>query len=169
VGTFLANAWCKAAQTSYRRSSCKRQLVTLYKIALFMCCLCYRERTRITNGTLQNSEDSSTWESKRNPRLRGIKWIQAHVKKRQWNNRGMKDLYNFILINPFICMSLHVLARWSSGQSFWLQIQRPLVRFPALPDFLRCRASGTGPLSLMRTIEELLEWKISGSGLENRD
>jgi hypothetical protein len=25
------------------------------------------------------------------------------------------------------------------------------------------------PLNLMRTIEELLEWKSSGSGLENRD
>jgi hypothetical protein len=26
-----------------------------------------------------------------------------------------------------------------------------------------------GPLSLVRTIEELLEWKSSGSGLENQD
>jgi hypothetical protein len=26
-----------------------------------------------------------------------------------------------------------------------------------------------GPLSLVRTIEEPLEWKISGFGLENRD
>jgi hypothetical protein len=26
-----------------------------------------------------------------------------------------------------------------------------------------------GPLSLLRTIEELLEWKSSGSSLENRD
>jgi hypothetical protein len=26
-----------------------------------------------------------------------------------------------------------------------------------------------GPLSLVRIIEELLEWKNSGSGLENRD
>jgi hypothetical protein len=26
-----------------------------------------------------------------------------------------------------------------------------------------------GPLSLMRIIEELLEWKSSGSGLENRN
>jgi hypothetical protein len=26
-----------------------------------------------------------------------------------------------------------------------------------------------GPLSLVRTIEELLEWKSRGSGLENRD
>jgi hypothetical protein len=33
---------------------------------------------------------------------------------------------------------------WSSGQSFWLQIQRSQVRFPALPDFLRSSGSGTG-------------------------
>ena len=34
---------------------------------------------------------------------------------------------------------------WSSGQSFWLQIQRSRVRFPALPDFLSSSGSGTGP------------------------
>ena len=33
---------------------------------------------------------------------------------------------------------------WSSGQSFWLQIQRSRVRFPALPDFLNSSGSGTG-------------------------
>ena len=33
---------------------------------------------------------------------------------------------------------------WSSGQSFWLQIQRSRVRFPALPDFLSSSWSGTG-------------------------
>jgi hypothetical protein len=33
---------------------------------------------------------------------------------------------------------------WSSGQSSWLQIQRPRVRFPALLDFLRRGGSGTG-------------------------
>ena len=33
---------------------------------------------------------------------------------------------------------------WSSGQSFWLQIQRSGVRFPALPDFLSSSGSGTG-------------------------
>jgi hypothetical protein len=33
---------------------------------------------------------------------------------------------------------------WSGGQSFWLQIQRSWVRFPALPDFLRNSGSGTG-------------------------
>ena len=33
---------------------------------------------------------------------------------------------------------------WSSGRSFWLQIQRSRVRFPALPDFLSSSGSGTG-------------------------
>ena len=33
---------------------------------------------------------------------------------------------------------------WSSDQSFWLQIQRSRVRFPALPDFLISSGSGTG-------------------------
>jgi hypothetical protein len=32
---------------------------------------------------------------------------------------------------------------WSSGQSFWIHIQRFRVRFPALPDFLRSSGSGT--------------------------
>jgi hypothetical protein len=53
---------------------------------------------------------------------------------------------------------------WSSGQSSWLQIQRSRH----LPEFLRSSSSRTGPLSLVRTIEELLERKRSGSGLENR-
>jgi hypothetical protein len=33
---------------------------------------------------------------------------------------------------------------WSSGQSFWRQVQRSWVRFPALPDFLRGSGSGMG-------------------------
>jgi hypothetical protein len=33
---------------------------------------------------------------------------------------------------------------WSSGQSFWLQIMRSHVRYPALPDSLRSSGSGTG-------------------------
>ena len=39
----------------------------------------------------------------------------------------------------YICIGL-----WSSGQSFWLEIQRSRVRFPALPDFLISGGSGTG-------------------------
>jgi hypothetical protein len=39
----------------------------------------------------------------------------------------------------------------------------------ALPDFLRSKGLERDPLSLVRTIEELLEWKSSGSGPVNRD
>ena len=45
---------------------------------------------------------------------------------------------------------------WSSGQGFWLQIQRSRVRFPALPDFLSTRGT-LSLVSLVRSIEELLE------------
>jgi hypothetical protein len=40
------------------------------------------------------------------------------------------------------------------------------VRFPALPDLLRSSGSGTGSTQLVSTIEEPLERKSSGSGLE---
>jgi hypothetical protein len=58
---------------------------------------------------------------------------------------------------------------WSSDQSFWLQIQRSWVRIPALPDFLRSGRSGTGCTHSVSTIEELLERKSSGSGLETEN
>jgi hypothetical protein len=41
-------------------------------------------------------------------------------------------------------------------------------RFPALPDFMSS-GYGTGPLSLVSTIEELLGRKSSGSGLQSLD
>ena len=58
---------------------------------------------------------------------------------------------------------------WSSGQSFWLQIQRSRVRFPELPDFLNSSGSGTGSTQ-PREVNWGATWiKSSGSGLENRD
>ena len=58
---------------------------------------------------------------------------------------------------------------WSSGQSFWLQIQRSSVRFPALPDFLSSSGSGTGSTQ-PREVNWGATWiKSSGSGPENRD
>ena len=43
-----------------------------------------------------------------------------------------------------ICMVNGRPPLWSSGQGFWLQIQRSRVRFPALPDFVSGSGSGTG-------------------------
>jgi hypothetical protein len=42
------------------------------------------------------------------------------------------------------------------------------VLFPALPDFLRSSLE-QGPLSLLNSIEELLERKSCGFGLESRE
>ena len=62
---------------------------------------------------------------------------------------------------------------WSSGQSFWLQIQRSRVRSPALPDFLSSSGSGTGSTQPRepRDVNWGATWmkKVAAPGLENRD
>ena len=59
---------------------------------------------------------------------------------------------------------------WSSGQSFWLQIQRSRVRFPALPDFLCSSGSGTGPTQPREVkLRSYLNKKVAAPGSENRD
>ena len=49
-----------------------------------------------------------------------------------------------LLLTLHFVDSFHGPPLSSSGQSFWLQIQRSRVRFPALPDFLSSSESGTG-------------------------
>jgi hypothetical protein len=49
-----------------------------------------------------------------------------------------------LLINAFILDLKIKEITFKQYQSFWLQIQRSRVRFPALPDFLRGSGSGTG-------------------------
>jgi hypothetical protein len=53
---------------------------------------------------------------------------------------------------------------WSSGQSSWLQI----LRSRRYQIFWEVVGLERGQLSLVRIIEELLEWKSSGSGRESR-
>jgi len=62
---------------------------------------------------------------------------------------GLSDITNFTLVMMvYIYFHIHMYMRgpplWSSGHSFWLQIQRSRVRSPALPDFLSSSGSGTG-------------------------
>jgi hypothetical protein len=58
---------------------------------------------------------------------------------------------------------------WYSGQSSLLQIQRSGFDSRCYQIFWEVVGLERGPLSLVSTIEELLERKSSGSGLENRD
>jgi hypothetical protein len=57
---------------------------------------------------------------------------------------------------------------WSSGQSSWLQIQWPGLDSRRYQIFWEVVGLEQGPLSLVITIEELLERKNSSSALENR-
>jgi hypothetical protein len=55
---------------------------------------------------------------------------------------------------------------WSSGQSSWLQIQRFGLESRRYQIFWEVVGLERGPLSLVSIIEELHEWRSSGSGLE---
>jgi hypothetical protein len=58
---------------------------------------------------------------------------------------------------------------WSSGQSSWRQIQRSGFDFRRYQIFWEVVGLEWRPLSLVSTIEELLERKNSGSGLETEN
>jgi hypothetical protein len=64
---------------------------------------------------------------------------------------------------------VYSLYLWSSGQSSWLQIERFLFDSRRYHIIWEVVGLERGPLSLVSTIEELLERKSSGSGQENRD
>jgi hypothetical protein len=58
---------------------------------------------------------------------------------------------------------------WSGGQSFWLQMQRSGFDSRRYQIFWELVGLERGPLSLVSTIEELLERKNCGHGLEIRE
>jgi hypothetical protein len=58
---------------------------------------------------------------------------------------------------------------WSDGQSSWLQIQRSGFYSRRYQTFWEVGGLQRGPISLVRTIQELLGTKSSCSGLENRE
>jgi hypothetical protein len=58
---------------------------------------------------------------------------------------------------------------WASGQSSWQQIRRSRLDSRSYEIFWEAVGLDRAPLSLMSVIEELLERKISGFGLESRE
>jgi hypothetical protein len=77
--------------------------------------------------------------------------------------------YNFLL-HRYLYNRRHIgPPLWSSGQSSWLQIQISGFDFRRYQIFSDVVGLERGPLSLVSTIEELLERKSSGSGLQNRE
>jgi hypothetical protein len=77
---------------------------------------------------------------------------------------------NIVFVIIFSKTSFHKrLPLWCSGQSFWLQIHRSKIDSRLYQIFWKVVGLERGPLSFVSIIEELLERKSSGSGLESRE
>jgi hypothetical protein len=68
-----------------------------------------------------------------------------------------------------VCPNMAGPPVWSSGQRSWLQIQRSEFDSQRYQIFWEVMGLEWSPLSLVNTIEELLERKSNGSGLESRE
>jgi len=87
--------------------------------------------------------DCSQWEGPRYPQFgRLATRMQSFSTWPASSNQSVDDLSK---VDSFYTgIVFYRTPLWSSGQSFWLQIQRSRFRSPALPDFLSSSGSGTG-------------------------
>jgi hypothetical protein len=121
-------SWFKRLIATY---ATKRTQNRLNLMIITFCCPKWRfRRTCISIMNIWIRTNKST--------LRGH-WSQFNLENREINTQ---IIHSHTRIRDCGCGIWHLL--WSSGQSSWLQIQRSRVRFPALPNFLRCSESGTG-------------------------
>jgi len=82
------------------------------------------------------------------------------------------SFHSFIFLDVFLQLVIfhNEPPLWSSGRSFWLQIQRSRVRSPALSDFLSSSGSGTGSTQSREVkLRSYLNKKVAAPGSENRD
>jgi hypothetical protein len=119
------------------------------KISLQNCC-CWHCWTMAVGCRLQKLFHPTT-----------ILLVHSGVSVRDNESTSLSDIWESDTCLGYQVISYFIwnprLSLWSSGQSFWLQIQRSRVRFPAVPDFLRSSGLERGLLSLVRTTEEILE------------
>jgi hypothetical protein len=80
-----------------------------------------------------------------------------------------KPVYARVNVCICVCICIYWLPLWSSGQSSCLQIRRPGFHSRRYQIFWEVVGLEQGPLSLVSIIEELLERKSSGSGLESQE
>jgi hypothetical protein len=82
--------------------------------------------------------------------------------------RQMRINEDVLSLSLYIYIYIVWPSLWPSGQSSWLQIQRSGFDSLHYQIFWEVVGLERGPLSLVRTIEELLERKNSCCGLESR-
>jgi hypothetical protein len=81
--------------------------------------------------------------------------VLHHIKYMQSNASSLATNYLRPQYLSYSCQHRPPLS--SSGQSYWLQIQRFRVRFPVYHIFCEVVGLERGPLSLVSTVEELTE------------
>jgi hypothetical protein len=94
--------------------------------------------------------------------------IAALSQGRNWGSN--KEVQNLCcLLNIVRLCKLKQLPLWSTGQSYWLQIQRSGFDSRRYQIFWEVVGLERGPLSLVSTTEELLGRNSNGFGLESRE
>jgi hypothetical protein len=88
-------------------------------------------------------------------------WCCLHVYRMIGVRDGHTELQSYAFLSFFLKL---LRPLWSSGQSSWV----PGLDSLRYQIFWKVVGLERGPLSLVKIIEELLEWKSSGSGQENR-
>jgi hypothetical protein len=101
-------------------------------------------------------------------------YMHRSVERTEWNYRnGIVSRQDCgltrITVSYFLSYVHSLPSLWSSGQSSWLQIRRSGFGSRRYQIFWEVVGLERGPLSLVSTIEELLERKSSDSDLENRE
>jgi hypothetical protein len=97
-------------------------------------------------------------------------WNSANLISYHITDSNILSYYHPVVICFINRVSINMLSnyhKWSSSQSSWLQIQRSGFDSRRYHIFWEVAGPERGPLSLVSTIEELLERQNSGSGLEN--
>ena len=111
------------------------------------------ETHKYVRNTLKEHTDKNTWQNSYTITNKSTERPQFDTGKNfPWRRIGGVEFelhfsfYVLLTVHLSIFLGNDQLGTplWSSGQSFWLQIQRSRVRLPALPDFLSSSGSGTG-------------------------
>jgi hypothetical protein len=101
-------------------------------------------------------------------RIKKLKEGPRHNKGLKNNNNNNNDS---LQRRKFLCTlcGWNAPPLWSSDQSSWLQIRRPGFDFRHYQKKKKVVGLERVPLSLVSTTEELLDRKVAGSCLENRE
>jgi hypothetical protein len=149
------------------RAELLRNIICMLLVLIYIYGKCVKDKNVHTDSWLDrdlSSERAPHRDRATNSILKLLKRKNYLVKRPQsWLDP------DWLTISSKVTLTLWWPPLWSSGQSSWLQILRSGLDSRRYHIFWEVVGLERGPLSVVSTIEELLERKISGSGLEIQD